>query len=63
MYDDLLDELREVLDQRNNDIEVMANELVTEEEIQAFIAHVDAKLQTLINELEKERETLSFLEE
>lgn len=63
MYDDLRDELREVLDQRNGEIEALANELGTEEELQAFIVAIDAKLQALINDLEREREILSYLEE
>jgi hypothetical protein len=63
MYEDLLDELREVLDQRNGEIEAMANELESEEEFQAFIAAMDAKLQILINDLEQEREILSYQEE
>jgi hypothetical protein len=63
MFDDLLDELRDLLDQRNSEIEAIANEMVNEEELQAFIAHVDSKLQALTDELERERETLSFMEE
>lgn len=63
MFDDLLDELRDLLDQRNSEIEAIANVMVNEEELQAFIAQVDSKLQALIDELEKERETMSFMEE
>ncbi|MDP2982375.1 MAG: hypothetical protein Q8O92_03485 [Candidatus Latescibacter sp.] len=63
MYDDLRDELREVLDQRNGEIEALANELGTEEELQAFIVAIDAKLQALIDDLEREREILSYREE
>ena len=63
MFDDLLDELRDMLDQRNSEIEAIANEMVNEEELQAFITQVDSKFQALMDELEKERETMLFMEE
>ncbi|MFA6471620.1 MAG: hypothetical protein WCU00_06215 [Candidatus Latescibacterota bacterium] len=63
MFDDLLDELRDMLDQRNSEIEAIANEMVNEEELQAFIAQVDSKFQELMDELEKERETMLFVDE
>jgi hypothetical protein len=63
MYDDLLDELRDMLDQRNSEIEAIANEMTSEEELQSYIAQVDSKLQALVDELERERETMSFMEE
>jgi arsenate reductase-like glutaredoxin family protein len=63
VFDDLLDELRDMLDQRNSEIEAIANEMVNEEELQAFIAQVDSKFQELMDELEKERETMLFVDE
>jgi hypothetical protein len=63
LYEDLLDELREVLDQRNAEIEALANELETEEALQSLIATIDAKLQALVNDLEHEREIMSYQED
>lgn len=63
MYDELMDELREILEQRNADIEVLANEVESEGELQAFVARVDTLLQSVLHELERERESMSFMEE
>ncbi len=63
MYDELMDELREIIEERSADIEALANEIDSEDELQAFVARVDTKLQSVISDLEHEREALSFLEE
>ncbi len=63
MYDELLDELREILEERSADIEALANEIDSEDELQAFVARVDTKLQAVMNDLEREREAMSFMEE
>ncbi len=63
MYDELMDELREILEQRSADIEALANEVETEDELQAFVARVDTMLQSVVTELEREREAMSYLEE
>jgi hypothetical protein len=63
MYDELMDELREILEERSADIEALANEIDTEDELQSFVARVDTKLQSVVNDLEREREAMSYLEE
>jgi hypothetical protein len=63
MYDELMDELREILEQRSADIEALANEVESEDELQAFVARVDTLLQSVVNELEREREAMSYMEE
>lgn len=63
MYDELMDELREILEERSADIEALANEIDTEDELQAFVARVDAKMQAIMNDLEREREAMSYMEE
>ncbi|MHB9028700.1 MAG: hypothetical protein ACYC9O_08025 [Candidatus Latescibacterota bacterium] len=63
MYDELMDELREILEERSADIEALANEIDTEDELQSFVARVDTKLQSVVNDLEREREAMSYMEE
>ena len=54
MYDELMDELREVLEERGADIEALANDIDTVEELQNFVARVDIKLAAMVDIFEQE---------
>jgi hypothetical protein len=63
MYDDLMDELIEILEEHSADIEALANEIDKEEVLQSFVARVETKLKSVVNDLEQECESMFYLEE
>jgi hypothetical protein len=63
MFDELMDELRDVIEERSAIIYALANEIETADELQTFVALVETKLQTVVVELEHDREARFYRNE